>query len=456
VQTSGHVWSLALSETRSVTVTKASYWVPSSIFKLLKVERFMFLENYGLKEQPFGVSPDPRFLFPSATHREAFASLHYGVTSGRGFLALIAQPGMGKTTLLVQLLQRLRQHARTVFLFQTQSSPRDLLRNLLADLGISSDDGDLVRIHTQLNEILLSEAHAGRRFVLVIDEAQNLDFPVLEVVRMLSNFETPQDKLIQIILAGQLQLAAKLAAPRMVQLRQRLAIVARLKPLTPRETENYIQHRLLVAGYSPQTPLFTPGALAMIARHSVGIPRNINMLCFNALSLSCAIGKFRVDEEIMREVLVDQDLRAIAFEPSAPRTSASRFPDVPSGSARRKKGKRLLQKWIPRLAFGCVLVGALAMFPFDQTGQATSSANRVMQRAASPANSPSEWRSVTDQAQATTLGPRAAGNRTTQSSDSKSVQRDRRGLSTADQKDALRSNPLASHASEAEGLPAEP
>jgi general secretion pathway protein A len=416
--------------------------------KLLKAEQFMFLERYGLREEPFGVSPDPRFLFPSATHREAFASLHYGVTSGRGFLALIAQPGMGKTTLLVQLLQRLRQRARTVFLFQTQSSPRDLLRNLLADLGINSDDGDLVRIHAKLNEILLSEAHAGRRFVLVIDEAQNLDWRVLEVVRMLSNFETPQDKLMQIILAGQPQLAATLAAPGMVQLRQRLAIVARLKPLTLEETESYIRHRLEVAGCRLQNPPFTPGALRMIAKHSVGIPRNINILCFNALSLSCAVGKSQADEEIIREVLLDQDLRGMF---SAPHDSASRVSDAPSVSPTRKEKTELLQKWAPRFALGCALAGGLLAFPFGQTGKARGSLNRGFQPPSVRATSENGRPSAPDESKG--AGP-AMG--TAGSARAKYATITPKAQLAPDRKAIPHSNPVATNASEAEELPAEP
>jgi general secretion pathway protein A len=419
----------------------------------------MFLEYYGLKEQPFGVSPDPRFLFPSPTHREAFASLHYGVTSGRGFLALIAQPGMGKTTLLVQLLQRLRQCAKTVFLFQTQSSPQDLLRNLLADLGISSEGSDLVRIHSKLNEILLSEAHAGRRFVLVIDEAQNLDFEVLEVVRMLSNFETPQQKLMQIILAGQPPLAAKLAAPGMVQLRQRLAIVARLKSLSPEETQSYIEHRLRVAG-AAGADLFTPGALQMIARHSVGIPRNINMLCFNALSLGCAIRKIRVDEEVLREVLQDLDLQSTSPEPRLPSFSSLATPSTRAPA--KPKTKRLLQKWAPRLVFGCAIAGFAALLPSGNHGTARRAPSqgernppvRVLQPAGTTNQPKAIHRAVSGSAQqhdVTARAPRSRGAEAVGGTVGKSGRED--GMSQP--RTILKSNSLAKGASETAELPLE-
>ena len=214
---------------------------------------------------------------------------------------------MGKTTILFHLLQKLQGSARTVFLFQTQSSPRDLLRSLLVDLGIEDDGGDLVQLQAKMNQALLQHSTSGKRFVVVIDEAQNLDESVLEVVRMLSNFETPREKLMQIVLAGQPQLAKRLASPSMEQLRQRVSIVARLMPLDAAETRAYIEHRLHVAGYESNVPLFTDRAFAMIAKYSGGIPRNINNLCFNAMSLGCVRKQETIDRDVIKEVLADLD-----------------------------------------------------------------------------------------------------------------------------------------------------
>jgi general secretion pathway protein A len=267
----------------------------------------MFLEFYGLREQPFGVTPDPRYLYFSATHREALASLFYGLESSRGFLTLIAPPGMGKTTLIFHLLERLRGTAHTAFLFQTQCDSRELFRYLLSDLGIDAGDQNLARMHEQLNEVLINDARAGKRFILVIDEAQNLEDSALETVRLLSDFETPQSKLMQIILIGQPQLADKLTRPSLAQLRQRISIVSRLEPFTPAETVMYIDHRLSVAGHSGD-PLFTYDALALIAVQSGGIPRNINNLCFNALSLGFAKGQKKIDASTVREILSDLSL----------------------------------------------------------------------------------------------------------------------------------------------------
>ena len=274
----------------------------------------MFLDFYGLREQPFGVTPDPRYLYLSVGHREALASLIYGVESGRGFMALVAKPGMGKTTLLFQLLERLRSSAQTVFLFQTQCESREFLRYILADLGFDTREQDLVTLHRQFNEVLIREKRAGKRFVLAIDEAQNLNESVLETIRLLSDFETPRDKLMQIIVAGQPQLAQKLALPSLAQLRQRVSMLVRLNPFTPQETVSCVEHRLRVAGYTGG-PLFTPEAQAIISARSEGIPRNIVNLCFNALSLGCALERKIIDAEILQEVLADLDVGTLVSAP---------------------------------------------------------------------------------------------------------------------------------------------
>src|ERR1700761_2362279 len=168
------------------------------------------LEYYKLKEQPFGVTPDSRYLFLTQTQKDAFDSVIYGIESGCGFVALIARPGLGKTTLLFQTLGILREKARLVFLFQTISTPLDLLRALLSGLGVPDMRGNLVEMQLKLRKTLAEQYNAGKRVVLVIDEAQNLDDAVLELVRMLSNFETSREKLLQIILCGQPRLAEKI------------------------------------------------------------------------------------------------------------------------------------------------------------------------------------------------------------------------------------------------------
>jgi general secretion pathway protein A len=275
----------------------------------------MYEKYFGLREQPFGVTPDPRFLYLSAAHREALASLYYGIEANRGFLGLIAKPGMGKTTILFHLLEKFRSSARTAFLFQTQCTSREFMRFLLAELGYESDGQDFVRMHEEFNRRLLQEARAGNRFIVVIDEAQNLEPSVLETVRLLSDFETPRAKLMHIILAGQPELADKLASPGLAQLRQRVSIVHGLEPLSPREIKNYIDHRLRIAGYDGP-PLFTPEVYEDIARASEGIPRNINNFCFNALSLACALQKKVVDTAVVKEVIADLDISKLTSDSS--------------------------------------------------------------------------------------------------------------------------------------------
>jgi type II secretory pathway predicted ATPase ExeA len=266
-----------------------------------------FLEYYGLNEQPFGVTPDPRFLYLGTQHRQALAALNYGTESNRGFLTLIAQPGMGKTSLIFQYLEGLRDKARTVFVFQTGGNSRDLMRYLLADLGLDGAGKDLPEMHSILNQVLLEEMRAGRRFVLVIDEAQNLTERVLESVRLLSNFETPWAKLMQIVLAGQPQLTEQLAKPSMAQLRQRVSLSIRIEPLTREEVNAYVDHRLWVAGYKGSS-LFSDGARTLLAEVSEGIPRNINNVCFCAMSLGWATKQKTIDREMIRDVLADLNL----------------------------------------------------------------------------------------------------------------------------------------------------
>jgi N-acetylmuramoyl-L-alanine amidase len=260
----------------------------------------MFLDFYELREQPFGVTPDPAYLYASHTHCEALDSLTEAILEDRGFLALIAEPGMGKTTLLNQVLEGLRGTARAVFLFQTQCNSREFFQYLMSELGVESTGMGLVAMHNKLNEILFAEMLAGRRFVLIVDEAQNLDESVLETIRLLSNFETPHAKLLQIILAGQPQLGEKLGQKELAQLLQRITVIKHLEALSEEETAGYVRHRLKVAGYRGKE-LFEPDAMALIAERSQGIPRNINKICFRALLEGYAEGCTAVSSDIVEK-----------------------------------------------------------------------------------------------------------------------------------------------------------
>lgn len=291
------------------------------------------LDFYQLREHPFGVTPNPHYLYFSPGHSEALASLLYGIETGRGFLSLVAEPGMGKTTLLFQLLQRWRGYVHSAFLFQTQCNSRELIRYLLNDFGLKSDGKDIVRMHSELNEFLFRQKLAGKQVVVFIDEAQNLSDTVLETVRLLSDFEATDKKLLQIVLAGQPELANRLSHPGLAQLRQRIAVQAHLEALAPREVVRYINHRLQVAG-RPELGLFTPGALELIAERSRGIPRLINNLCFRALSLGFAFQSEQITSDAVRRAAGD-----LSLEPHASTDAVLRQQEAP----RATRGVR--QSW---------------------------------------------------------------------------------------------------------------
>jgi general secretion pathway protein A len=272
----------------------------------------ILFERLGLEENPFGFTPNPRYLFESQSHREARASLIVGLECGVGFQALIAPPGMGKTTLLFDVVERFNRVARTAFLLQLQGDARDFLLHLAVELGCELRDSEVVHAQQAINQLLIRERRAGRRTIIVIDEAQTLTTAVLEMIRLLSNFETSTEKLVQIVLAGQLELAQKLSSPELVQLRQRISIAKTLTALDFEETTGYIEHRLRLAGYHGQ-PLFTPRALNDIAVASKGIPREINTICFNALLLLTAASGKQVDSEAVEEVIAD--LQPVALSP---------------------------------------------------------------------------------------------------------------------------------------------
>jgi general secretion pathway protein A len=296
-------------DTVSVRATRAAQ-VESTERPLGAVQRRgldqQLLDYYGLNEQPFGVTPDPRFLYFGSKHRQALDALNYSTELNRGFVTLIAKPGMGKTSLLFHYLEALGDRVRTAYLFQTDCDTTEMMRYVLAELDLTGKGMDLPEMRALLSQILLDKIGAGQRFVLVIDEGQNLDEKVLESVRLLSNFETPSMKLMHIVLAGQPQLADKLAKPSMTQLRQRVSFSIRLEPFCRGEVDQYVNHRLRVAGYNGP-PLFSAGARTMIAERSGGIPRVINNMCFCAMSYAWALKQKTIDREIMSEVLDDLD-----------------------------------------------------------------------------------------------------------------------------------------------------
>ena len=261
---------------------------------------------FGLKEAPFNITPDPGFLFASASHREGLAQLRYGIEARRGFIVLTGEVGTGKTTLIQALLRELGTATHTALIFSAITSPIDLLRYVNEEFGIigamqgNRDAHDYVCL---LNEFLLQKYREGRNAALIIDEAQNLTPEVLESVRLLSNFETTKDKLLQILLVGQPELNERLNAPQIRQLKQRVALRHQLRPLSLSECREYIHFRLTVAGATPQ--LFLPTATEAVHRYSGGIPRLINVVCDNAMICAFALDKRAIEPRFIEEVAAD-------------------------------------------------------------------------------------------------------------------------------------------------------
>lgn len=253
----------------------------------------MYCDYYGFREKPFSITPNPRFVFLSANHREAFAHLLYGIDSHAGFIVLTGEVGTGKTTVLRSLLAKLDDDRhRTALVLNPCLSAPELLRSINREYGLPWEGlcGDDLLHH--LNRFLLSENGAGRTVVLVIDEAQHLAPEVLEQVRLISNLETDTDKLIQIVLAGQPELERLLARPELRQVVQRVTVRYRLLPMGYDDTKAYVEHRIAVAG-GRGAAAFTSGALRRIYRHAGGVPRLVNIACDRALLFGYA-DKLRV------------------------------------------------------------------------------------------------------------------------------------------------------------------
>ncbi len=243
----------------------------------------MYQSFYGLRELPFNITPDPRFLYLSPTHQEALQHLKYWVGERKGFIVLVGEVGCGKTTLCRRFLNEL-DPARydTALILNPRITETQMLKAILTELGekkLARSQADLV---AQINRVLLERIERGRDIVLIIDEAQNLKFEVLEQVRLLSNLETDKQKLLQTVLIGQPELKANLAREELRQLRQRILVHCELRPLTLADVTHYVHHRLTLAGSSGR-PAFTRWALRAIHRHSGGIPRIINNLCDKAV-----------------------------------------------------------------------------------------------------------------------------------------------------------------------------
>ena len=265
----------------------------------------MYQEFFGLNRTPFHITPDPDFLFLSRSHEEALASIIYGVDERKGFVVVLGDVGLGKTTILRYYLEELApKDLTTAYVFNPDVSLKALLDTLFRELGIGNKPDNVPDMVDQLHGMFLDEYQLGRNVVLIVDEAQNMPVETLEGLRLLSNLESSTDKLIQIVLVGQPEFAARLEQPELRQLRQRIAVRSTLVPFTEAESLAYIEHRLSKAG-GTSASAFTPGALREIVEHAKGVPRVINILCDNALVNGLGHQKRPVTAEIVREAILD-------------------------------------------------------------------------------------------------------------------------------------------------------
>ena len=262
----------------------------------------MYEEFYGLKEKPFNLTPDPKFLFLSTRHREALEHLAYGVANKEGFILFTGDIGTGKTTLCRAFLERSNRNLKTAAIFNSFLTEEELLESILLDFGFPSKGRSRKERIDALNKFLIYQLSQGGNAVLVIDEAQNLSISVLEQVRMLSNLETEKEKLLQIVLIGQVELREKIRLPQLKQLEQRISVRYHLQPLGKSEVSKYIYHRLMVAGSEGRIN-FSRGALRNIYRSSKGIPRLINLICDRALLNGYAKGKYTITTPMVLQAI---------------------------------------------------------------------------------------------------------------------------------------------------------
>jgi general secretion pathway protein A len=265
----------------------------------------MYLDFYLLKKEPFHVTPDPDFLFLSPSHKAALRALVYGVEERQGFVALLGEVGLGKTTILRSYLERVDQsQLKTIYLIHSKLSFRELLHMLCQECGLEGTTENVAETITRLHHVLVGEYQQGRNVALLVDEAQHMPLETLEQLLLLSNLETSTQKLLQIVLVGQPEFEAKLNAQALRQLKQRLVIRATIVPLTAEESRDYILYRLAKVRLA-DNPIFTPRALKAIVTQAQGIPRVLNILCTNALILGFVKGQPRISVKIAQEAIAE-------------------------------------------------------------------------------------------------------------------------------------------------------
>jgi general secretion pathway protein A len=265
----------------------------------------MYNAFFGFDLSPFRVNPDPRFLYLSESHREALATLIYAIRERKGFIVLTGEVGTGKTTVVNALFQRLEKRVQAAYLFNTRLDLEDFFASLFDELGLERVEPFRKGIAlARLNQHLIERLGMGLQTLLLIDEAQNLPVELLEEIRMLSNLETPQSKLLQIVLVGQPELARVLSSPEIRQLRQRVELRCDIRPLREKETGEYVRERLCIAGHETGA-IFSRSALRAVYRHSGGVPRVINVLCDNALLTAFVKRSTRVSGSMVEEAAAE-------------------------------------------------------------------------------------------------------------------------------------------------------
>jgi general secretion pathway protein A len=281
----------------------------------------MYKSFYNLQRNPFEITPDPSFLFPTTRHNEALASLYYGVTAHRGFVVLTGEVGTGKTLILRSLLGLLqRRDVAFALIFNPTLSPLEFMRYIARDFGLPVGDKAKDELIHVLNGFLLQRHQKGLTTILVVDEAHHLSAEILEEIRLLTNLETSQQKLLQIVLAGQPELDQKLDSHELRQLKQRIALRCHLEALSLHETREYMHRRLQIAGTPAAGEIFSATAIEAVFRHSRGIPRLVNTICENALLSGYAKQAATITPEIIDGVARDLRLGVATVES---RTSAA-------------------------------------------------------------------------------------------------------------------------------------
>ena len=310
----------------------------------------MYLKFFELKEKPFELTPAPRYLFLTPGHREALAQLVYGIQEQKGFILMSGEVGTGKTTLLRTLLQRLGDQVDSAFITNSTLPFDEILEYALADLGVPDPKGTRAQRLIALQKFLIEQRRAGRTTVLIIDEAQNLSVETLEQIRLLSNFETSSEKLVQIILAGQPELHGKLQRPELRQLRQRIALRCTLQPMHDEEVEQYIASHLRVAGARRQ--FFDSAAIRHITRYSSGIPRVVNILCDHCLLYAYADQTHEITGVVAR--------RVIEYLEDAERNGRGRLTGIRRMAIGRPATKVIMASSAGVLAMAVAVSGALS------------------------------------------------------------------------------------------------